>query len=737
MKVKSTIRQKLKSQETTTEAKGEKVSHHDVYQSLLNRLELTKEHEESLVARGLSPQEIKQFGYKSFPTKRKDIVQGLVDEFGHDSLIRSEVPGFYTNTIGGLELAGRSGIAIPLRDVDGKIHSIKIRIDRPSNPATKYLLLSSNPAPDRKSGLVRYPSGAAAKAKIHYPLVRPKDCKTIRITEGELKADITSSLTDVYTISLPGISVWRQALDAIKIIKPDKILLAFDSDKGKGTNAGYDKQNKEDEQSEGVQQEQFIVGKAVSSLYLSLKNEAANLGIDEIGIEDWPFEAGKGIDDVLVNGATDKIRVLSGEEADAFAQQMLGANLQDGWVYVVGVKRFYHIETLLELDKEQYGDRYLHIEKGNPAANALRNPALTKVDSPIYMPNKPVIYEENNRKFFNTWRPGTLKPQQGDVGRFLEHCEYILPDKFEREIFMDWLAYNIQNHGKKILWAVLLKGEPGTGKSYFGTLMRWLLGEQNVSCPTNEMIHEVYTAWVKSCQLIVIEEIMARGRLELMNKLKPMITQPTTIVREMHKPAYEQPNVFNILMFTNHNDALLIDKEDRRYCVLFSPAKPLKHEYYASLWDWTRENKSAILHWFLERDLSQFQPLAHAPMTKGKDELISEGMTDVQAWVTEGIEEGSWPFSGDLIGINHLVECAPKNMRNASRQNIAKALKAAGARKIESPILLKNGNQVRLWSIRRHEIWAGAERETIASEYERWSSANEPGGNPLMEARPM
>jgi len=283
----------------------------------------------------------------------------------------------------------------------------------------------------------------------------------------------------------------------------------------------------------------------------------------------------------------------------------------------------------------------------------------------------------------------------------------------------------------------LLKGEPGTGKSYFGALMRWMLGDNNVSFPTNEMIHEIYTAWVKSCQMIIIEEIMARGRMELMNKLKPMITQPTTIVREMHKPAYEQPNVFNILMFSNHDDALLIDKEDRRYCVLFSPAKPKEHTYYADLWDWTKTSLPAILHWFKQRDLSNFKNLAHAPMTKGKTEIISEGMTDVQAWVIEGIAEGSWPFVGDLVGINHLVDCAPKNLRFVSRQNIAKALKTNGAVKIDSPILLSSGSQVRLWSIRRHEMWASAERETLAAEYERWSSANEPGGNPLLEAKPM
>jgi hypothetical protein len=206
----------------------------------------------------------------------------------------------------------------------------------------------------------------------------------------------------------------------------------------------------------------------------------------------------------------------------------------------------------------------------------------------------------------------------------------------------------------------------------------------------------------------------------------------------MHKPAYEQPNVFNLLMFTNHEDALLIDREDRRYCVLFSPAKPLAHSYYQQLWEWTREHKAELLHWFMSRDLSAFQPQAHAPMTEGKTAIIAESLSDVQAWVQEGIAEETWPFMGDLVSINHLIDCAPKSLRFATRQNVARALKAAGAKKIESPILLKAGNQVRLWSIRRHEIWAGAERNTLAAEYEKWAATTtEPGGNPLYDARPL
>lgn len=688
--------------------------------------------------------EIEQLQYRSFPQKRRELIAGLVKEFGHDFFTENELPGFWRNEQGSIELSGRNGIAIPVRNIDGTIHGLKIRVDKPSKGSAKYLLLSSNPAADKKSGEVKYPFGASAKIAVHYPLSRPKKIKTLRITEGEVKADLASSLTEVYTVSLPGVNSWRMALEAITTLRPERVLIAMDSDKGRAAApAGYGRGGEED--AEGLNlgdggADQFIVGKAVGSLYLSIKEEMTTLGLKEVAIEDWPEEAGKGIDDVLVNGNEDQIRVLSGDDADAFAQAMLASEMPQGWVYIVGVKRFYNIETLVELDKEQYADRFCHIEKGNPAMNALRNPAMKKVDLPIYLPGREMFLETGDalarRKVFNTWRPGDLEPREGDVTPFLKHCEYILPNPEERDVFLDWLAFNIQFPGKKILWAILLQGLPGTGKSYFGTLMRWILGERNVSCPTNEIIHEIYTAWQKSCSLVVIEEIMARGRLELMNKFKPMITQDTTMVREMQKPAFEQPNVFNLLMFTNHEDAIIVDATDRRYCVLFSPAKPIEHEYYADLWDWTKEHRAEIFHFFKSRDLSGFKHLDHAPMTAGKRVLISESMPPLQAWIEDCISGEIWPFMGDLVSVNHLMSCLPTAIRYVTPQSLGRALKAAGARQI-GQIRMKAGNNAKVWSLRRHEVWESAEEKTVAAEYERWSMLAEPGGNPLADARPV
>ncbi len=52
----------------------------------------------------------------------------------------------------------------------------------------------------------------------------------MRLTEGELKADVATALSGVLTISVPGVSAWRGALPVLRSLAPATVLLAFDAD---------------------------------------------------------------------------------------------------------------------------------------------------------------------------------------------------------------------------------------------------------------------------------------------------------------------------------------------------------------------------------------------------------------------------------------------------------------------------------------------------------------------------
>jgi DNA primase len=96
-----------------------------VYSALLNVLDLTKKHRRALIARGLTDEEVTAIGYKTYPNRRWDLAERLTKK--HDL---AGVPGFWRNGKG-WDIAGKPGIAIPVRARDGKITGLKIRVDRP------------------------------------------------------------------------------------------------------------------------------------------------------------------------------------------------------------------------------------------------------------------------------------------------------------------------------------------------------------------------------------------------------------------------------------------------------------------------------------------------------------------------------------------------------------------------------------------------------------------------------
>jgi hypothetical protein len=226
------------------------------------------------------------------------------------------------------------------------------------------------------------------------------------------------------------------------------------------------------------------------------------------------------------------------------------------------------------------------------------------------------------------------------------------------ELWDTYLAYQVQHPGEKVHWALLLEGDQGNGKSYFGTVMRLVLGPHNVRMANSEMLHGAFTGYLRNTQLIVVEEMMARGRLEVMNTLKPLITEEYCIIREMYKPHYEQPNRMNFLFFSNHKDSLILDSTDRRYCILktLAPPHPERNKYYGPLFAWTRQN-AAALAWHLEKvDLSDFSAHGHAPMTEGKRALIRQSLPELDSLIDEKVEAGEWPFRQDLVIPSEMVK---------------------------------------------------------------------------------
>ena len=99
----------------------------------------------------------------------------------------------------------------------------------------------------------------------------------VRITEGELKADVATLLSGVLTLSVPGVSAWRRALPLLQQLGVTTVHLAFDADW---------RQNPH-------------VARALAQATQAIVDAEYT-----VAVETWDIAQGKGIDDVLATGYT-------------------------------------------------------------------------------------------------------------------------------------------------------------------------------------------------------------------------------------------------------------------------------------------------------------------------------------------------------------------------------------------------------------------------------------------------
>ena len=198
----------------------------DAYRRLFSFLPLLESHRADLGKRGISEREIDLREYRSLFSgmRRWDIAKQLHEDLGADTYF--SVPGFIRETSkrgnAYMTIAGPPGLLIPVRNIAKLIVAVKIRSDNATNERKRYFSLSSrSDTHDRK--------GPSPGAQVHVPIF-DRDMDKIRITEGELKADIATIYTNTLTISVPGATNWNLAIPIVNQLKPKKILVAFDMD---------------------------------------------------------------------------------------------------------------------------------------------------------------------------------------------------------------------------------------------------------------------------------------------------------------------------------------------------------------------------------------------------------------------------------------------------------------------------------------------------------------------------
>ena len=296
------------------------------------------------------------------------------------------------------------------------------------------------------------------------------------------------------------------------------------------------------------------------------------------------------------------------------------------------------------------------------------NGLVEHVHSTIYAPGQAdkEIVNYDGHKCFNTFDPDsvpTVAAEYTRAGRkavevFTRHINLLCNGNEQyTSILIQWLAHNVQHKGVKLNWSPVIQSIQGVGKSYIGTLLRAVLGNPNVGTVNSDQVRSQFNSWAVDVCVNVLEELRVQGqnRYEIVNALKPLITDRAIQINSKGLRQYSTMNTCNYICFTNFKDALPMDTDDRRWFVIFTNLATLddievrtgisKVQYFDELWQTvdSYENTSQIAKFLNEVQITaEFKALKQAPATEYKQMMIDnenfmEGLSEVKSIIDAGV----------------------------------------------------------------------------------------------------
>lgn len=331
-----------------------------------------------------------------------------------------------------------------------------------------------------------------------------------------------------------------------------------------------------------------------------------------------------------------------------------------------------------------------------PADYALNHLKIATVYDYDYDPSRPTetVFTRAGRRYVNTY--SATYPELDPVGAekagelLQRHLCVLVSEPDYRTALIDFMAFQVQSPGRKVRWAPMLQSVEGGGKTFLAEAMKAVLGGEHVKTIVGETVKKGWNEWGWGGQLIVLDEVRVAGsnRYEIMNALKPLITNDSFTINQRNRDTREMRNCANYLIFSNHHDALTLSSGDRRYFVIKSPlqtkaqVKALGSEYFPPLYEMLRSFPGALRAFLDDWEISpSFNPDADAPRTKYFSEMVSDSACDLTATVRRLLLEGDHPLiQFDIVSSKSLMDMLQleDGMSRVSQQQLAQCLRDEG-----------------------------------------------------------
>lgn len=326
---------------------------------------------------------------------------------------------------------------------------------------------------------------------------------------------------------------------------------------------------------------------------------------------------------------------------------------------------------------------FVQMYKGNPMAHPTRTvgrganerPATVEsadlwLESPRRNMVTDVVYAIGRDRYLRTpqgdaavnlWTPMKRIRVESDISLFHQHIAFLLPNADDRERFLDWLAHceqkpeQLPHHGW-LMWTESF----GIGRNWVASVLtRVWSGEVAPSLDLVALLSGSFNNAISCKRMAVVDEIHIGTNNSLFTmaaRLRQLMTEEIRIINPKYGKLTAEFNTTRWLIFSNHDDALPIPEDDRRFEVVKNPSEVQSENYYARLYKALDDPDfiAGVAHFLATRDISQYNAGARPRLTAAKRNVIESSTPqldrDARDTLLQWKEQGIKCFcSSDLI----------------------------------------------------------------------------------------
>jgi hypothetical protein len=284
--------------------------------------------------------------------------------------------------------------------------------------------------------------------------------------------------------------------------------------------------------------------------------------------------------------------------------------------------------------------------------------ATTKDNQPVYHPlGKWWVGHEKRRQYdtvifspgqevttaYNLWKGFACDAIPGNCGLFTEHILLNICQNNNEyyEYLLSWMARCVQKPDCPGEVAVILRGEMGTGKSFFAKNFGALFGRHFLQVSDSKHLIGNFNSHLQDCIVLFGDEAFYAGDKKHESVLRALVTEETLSLEAKGVDMVASSNYTHIILGSNSQWVVPAGNNERRYFVLdVGNDKMQNKKYFAGIKkQLSSGGLEALLYLLLNRDISNFE-VRDVPKTIALQDQKILSMSPEEIWWYEKLEEG-------------------------------------------------------------------------------------------------